>query len=629
MGSWRRTVYNLRRFFVLASLVALVVSILGGLGIYVVRSSGDAGDYAVRAAVVVGALFVLGVLCGLVGQSLPRRIVLELDLTTLPPESHGEGPLAALESFGSKTPTLREVVETIDRAARDDRVRVLLAYIGFDSGGLGTIQELRDAVLRFRAAGGADGRRAIAFADTYGELGAGNASYYLASAFDEVIVQPGGEVGLVGLHRDVNFVKRALDKAGVDVFVEGRYEYKTAANQLVETGFTPPHREALERVMTSQWEQIVDGVASARGLTPEDVQAAADAGPLSAADAVAAGLVDAAAYRDEAVERAKSAAGGGAELRWLARYRRFAMRGGGRGRPTVAVITGAGAITRSKVPFNPLSPSSSIAGDRVASVIRKAAADKRVKAILLRVNSPGGSAVGSETMWREVVRAVADGKPVVASMGDVAGSGGYYMSVGASRIVAHPGTVTGSIGVIAQKPVLARAKDKIGIDVETLSTGKHAGLQSFNHEFDPSEAAVFSAWLDRIYDDFTSKVAAGRRMTREAVHEVARGRIWSGADARERGLVDDLGGYDVALRHVRELAGLGADEPLRVIDYPKTSKLGALRSSAGRNSEDPKGVLAAVRSALVPIAPVLRALGLAPHHDVLHCGLDESDWLIR
>ena len=626
--------YNLRRFFVLASLVALVVSLIGGLVIYVVRSSSDAGDYALRAAVIVLGLFVVGLLCGLVGQSLPRRIVLELDLTTLPPEAHGEGPMAALEGLGgSKSPTLREVVETIDRAARDDRVRVLLAYIGFDAAGLGTIQELRDAVLRFRAAGDGGGtpRRAIAFADTYGELGGGNGAYYLASAFDEVILQPGGEVGLVGLYRDVNFAKRALDKAGVDVYVEGRYEYKTAANQLVETGFTPPHREALAGVMESQWDQIVQGVASARGLTVEAVQAAADAGPLSAGDAVAAGLVDAAAYRDDAVERAKAAAGDGAELRWLPRYRRFAMRGSGRGRPTVAVITGVGAISRSKVPFNPLSPSSSIAGDRVASVIRKASADKRVKAIVLRINSPGGSAVGSETMWREVVRAVEAGTPVVASMSDVAGSGGYYMAAGASRIVAHPGTVTGSIGVIAQKPVLARAKDKLGIDVESLSTGRHAGLQSFNHEFDASEAAVFSSWLDRIYDDFTSKVAAGRGMTRDAVHEVARGRIWSGADAHERGLVDELGGFDVALRNARELAGLPADEPLRVIDYPKTSKLGALRSSAGRNSEDPKGVavLAGVRSALAPAAPFLRALGLVPHHDVLHCGLDESDWLIR
>jgi len=606
----------------LAALAVLVLTVIGAFFVYVVRSSRDAGDYAMRSLALFAALFLVTVVLRLLGRPLPKRIVLEVDLSSIPPESHGDNPLAALTA--SRTLTLREVVETIDRAAGDERVRTLIGYITFDAGALASIQEIRDAVLRFRAAG----KKAIAFADSFGQLGGGNGSYYLASAFDEIVVQPSGEVGLVGLHRDVNFVKRALDRLGIDVTVEGRYEYKNAANQLVETGFTPAHREALERLLESQWEQIVAGVASARSLPAADVQAAADRAPLFAHEALDAGLIDVVGFRDEAVERAKALAGDGAELRWLPRYRRFAVRSGGLtslGQPVVAVITAVGAIERTKVPINPLSPSASIAADRVASTIRKAVADKKVKAILLRVSSPGGSAVGSETMWREVVRAGEAGKPVVASMGDVAASGGYYMSMAASRIVAQPGTVTGSIGVVAQKPVIARAKDKIGFDVESLSTAAHAGMLSLNKEFDESERATFSGWLDHIYADFTGKVAAGRSMTRDEVREVARGRVWTGADAVERGLVDELGGFHTALRHVREVAGLDAEAAVRLVDYPKTSKVGALRSSAGRNSEDPKGVLAVLRS----LSPVFAALGLGRERGVLHCGLDRDDWTIR
>lgn len=624
MRHWRRSLYNLRRTIGLAMLATVGLTFAGVVFIYFIRSADDAGDFVARSATAVATLFALSAGCALVGRPLPSRIALELDLTSLPPESVGDTPVATLA--GARTLTLRQVVETLDRAAADRRVGSVIAYIGFDAGGLATIQELRGAIQRLRSAG----KRTIAFADSFGQIGGGNGAYYLASAFDEIYLQPSGEVGLVGLHRDVNFVKRALDKAGVDVIAEGRHEYKNAANQLTETGFTQPHREALERLMESQWQQIVEGVATSRGMSAQQVQDAADRGPLFAEDALEAGLIDVVGFRDEAVDAAKAAAGPRSELRWLPRYRRFAVRTSrAPGRPTVAVITAVGAIGRTKVPFNPLSPSSSIAGDRVASIIRRAVADRKVKAIVLRVSSPGGSAVGSETMWREVVRAKEAGTPVVASMGDVAASGGYYMSMAAARIVAQPGTVTGSIGVVAQKPVVARAKDRIGIDVESLSTGAHAGLLSFNRSFDDSEHAVFSEWLDHIYDDFTEKVAAGRSMTRAAVHEVARGRVWSGSDALDRGLIDDLGGFDAALRHAREVAGIPAGAPLRVVDYPKASKLTALRASAGRNSEDPKGVLSSVRAALDPLRPVLLALGAGPHRDALHCGLEESDWLVR
>jgi protease-4 len=522
---------------------------------------------------------------------------------------------------------MRDTVELLERAATDRRVSGLLVYATFDRGGVAQIQELRDAILALRQAG----KAAVAFSDTFGELGGGNGPYYLATACDEILLQPSGDVGFVGLAREMNFVRGALDRIGVDPLFQGRHEYKSAASQLLNTSLTEPEREQLQRILDSQFGQIVAGVVEARGLSPEAARRLADAGPLTADEARAAGLVDRLGYRDEARSRAKERAGEGASLLYLDRYAKYARRRRGRGRrPTVAIITATGAIVRRRATPNPLTGLDQIQAERTAEAIRQAAADPKVRAIVMRVDSPGGSAVASDAIWRETVLAREAGKPLVVTMGNVAGSGGYYISTAADRIIAQPGTVTGSIGVIAGKPVLARAKERIGFSVDEAHTSRNALMWSLNRTFDDSGEERFSRSLDVIYDTFVTRVADGRSLTKERVQEVARGRVWTGEDAQAVGLVDTLGGFPAALAAARELAGLERGAPLRTKPFPKrVSPLATLRGAKGDSSDDLRGWLNGVLDALGPLRQLAGELGLSDARGELHMESDPHSWLIR
>jgi protease-4 len=533
----------------------------------------------------------------------------------------------------------------LERAAADRRVRGLFLDVGIGEGGLAQIQEIRDAVMAFRAAG----KFAIAFGDTFGELAFGNAAYYLATACEHIVLQPSGELALVGLARESTFIHDALDRIGVDPVFEGRYEYKSAASQLLERAFSDHEREQEQRLVDSQFGQIVAGVAAARGLSEEAVRALVDRAPFLGAEARDAGLVDRRAFRDEAVDAAKERAGDGATLLYLDRYAKQVKKPVGKGKPTtIAVITGVGAIVRRHQPFG-LTGTAQIEPDRITALLRKAARDKSVKAIVLRVDSPGGSAVASDTMWREIQRVQGQGKPVVVSMGDVAASGGYYIACTADRIVAHPGTVTGSIGVISGKPVLARAKAKLGMTVDEVHAGEHSRVLSLNRAFTASEHDRFASGLDTIYETFVSHVGDGRHMTRDEVHAVARGRVWTGEDAKELGLIDELGGFPTAFRLARELAGGKAGTPIRLRSYAKKSSFRSMLSSpAGDSSEDPRAAFAgalgdgslplglasaalALLAAGLPLEQVRSALARLGviERGALHCGLEPADWRIR
>jgi protease-4 len=253
-----------------------------------------------------------------------------------------------------------------------------------------------------------------------------------------------------------------------------------------------------------------------------------------------------------------------------------------------------------------------------------------VRAIVMRVDSPGGSAVASDAIWRETVLARRAGKPLVVSMGNVAGSGGYYISAAADRIVAQPGTVTGSIGVIAGKPVVARAKDRIGFSVDEAHTSANALMWSLNRAFGDGERERFSKALDVVYDTFVTRVAEGRNLPRERVHEVARGRVWTGEDAQARGLVDTLGGFPAALAAARELAGVEPGAPLRTKPFPKrVSPLAALRGSRGESSDDLRARLSGVLDALGALGQLAAELGLSDDRGELHMQAEPHTWLIR
>lgn len=505
--------------------------------------------------VVAGVLALLGVMV-IVGWLLVRRRIgreriLEIDLDTAPVERAPAGMLGSLT--GSRAPLLREVIETITRAGDDPRVVGLLARVGTSGSGLARVQELREAVIAFRASG----KRAVAFAETFGEAGGGLADYHLATAFDEIVLQPTGEVGITGLHSEQPFVRGVLDRLGITPRFDHRREFKSALYTLTETGMPPAQREASLALLTDLADQIIADVADRRGLTAERVRELIDTAPLLATEARDAGLVDRLEYHDQVRDRLEQP---GARRIDLTSYRGALTRRRG---PTIALVHGVGAISRGSSRPSLLTRSMGAGSDDVVAALR-AAADGDAAAIVLRVDSPGGSAIASDTILRAVIHARASGTPVVVSMGDVAASGGYYIACGADAIVAQPGTVTGSIGVVAGKLLTREAWREIGVTWDGVAIGDNATMWSAHHDFSESSWARFQAYLDVVYDDFKAKVGEGRGLDPDAVEEIARGRVWSGRQALERGLVDRLGGLDTALAMARELAGIDADADVRL-----------------------------------------------------------------
>jgi protease-4 len=508
-------------------------------------------------------------------QRQTAPLILELDLTDGIPEGPATDPLSAAMSI--RKVRLPDVIAGLRRARGDDRVRALVAKVGGSRIGLARMQEIREAVADFRGSG----KLAVAWAESFGEFTGGNLPYYLATAFDRIYLQPSGAVGLTGVAVEHLFLRDALARVGIGFQSAKRYEYKTAADQLTEQGFTGPAREAAERLAVSVVEQLSAAIAERRGKTPEDARALLDRGPFLADDALAEGLVDALGYRDEVYADVRKHAGQDAILQYLGRYQRaHALAQRARQLPTnprdrfVAVIYASGPIKQGRSSRGPVG-SGAMGSDTVSAALRQARADDRVRAVLLRVNSPGGSAVASDTIWREVVRIRTAGKPVVVSMGDVAASGGYFISMAADVIVAQPGTLTGSIGVILGKPVFADALDRAGIATDSVAEGARATMFAPTHPFTQDEWDRINTWLDAIYRDFTQKVAQGRRMPVDRVHELARGRVWTGADAAANGLVDELGGMTAAAEIARRRAGLPATARLRV--YPRLTPLDQLR----------------------------------------------------
>ncbi|MBE1534599.1 signal peptide peptidase SppA [Actinomadura algeriensis] len=525
-----------------------------------------------------------GTVVNVIKQARDRRtgpLILELDLTEGIVETAPADPISALMSM--RRTHLRDVLDGLRRARSDARVRALVVKI---TGGLGLAlaQELRESVQALRDAG----KHTVAWAETFGEGGRGNVPFYLATAFDEVYLQPTGDVGLTGVAMEEPFFGGALEKAGVRPLFAARHEYKTMANTFMEKAYTPEHEESSRRLVASAGEQLAAGIAAARNLPVEKVRELVDRGPLLADEALEEGLVDHLGYRDEVYAALRKRFGDEAQLRYVARYNRtqgLAKKLPQPGRQdVVALINGQGPIRLGRSGRGGPLPSSgpAMGSDTVGAAFRAAVKDAHVKAIVFRVNSPGGSAVASDSIWREVALARRAGKPVIVSMGDVAASGGYYVAMGADVIFAQPGTITGSIGVVVGKAVVSDLLDRIGIGMGSVADGDHARMFSSTKEFSESEWERINASLDRIYDDFTAKVAQGRGLSRERVHELARGRVWTGADAREGGLVDELGGLEAALELARKKGGLAADAPIR--SYPHASPLERLKPP--ESSED-------------------------------------------
>lgn len=497
-----------------------------------------------------------------VSDPVPDSAVLTLDLADGLTETLPDNPLARASFAG--TIRLRDLVQGLDAAARDDRVKGLVARLGPGPLGMGRAQEIRDAVIAFRQ----QGKFALAFAESFGEGGDGNAHYYLATAFDQIWLQPSGDIELTGVLIETPFFKETLELLGVRAQMDQREEYKGGADRFTADRLPEPQRQNLQRLTDAWLRQIAEGIAYARKIDVGAALTLIDRGPFAAAEAKTAGLVDRLAYADEIDGELAARAGEGWERYPLASYAERLPEPPDSA-PRIALVYGLGPVHLGGGGSESLFGEVTMAADTVSAALAEAIDDADVKAVIFRIDSPGGSYVASDTIRREVDRARQIGKPIIVSMGDVAASGGYFVAAPAHAIVAEPGTVTGSIGVYGGKLVLSGLWRKLGMDWDAVQSGANADIASANRPYSPAAWAFVQASLDRIYEDFTAKVADGRRLAPERVREVAKGQVWSGADAKELGLVDELGGLATALSLARSTAGIPASLPIRLEQFPR------------------------------------------------------------
>jgi len=401
--------------------------------------------------------------------------------------------------------------------------------------------------------------------------------------------------------------------------MDGRHEYKNTMNTFTEERYTQPHREALEVLLDSWFHKMVKDIALDRGLKEDQVRDLFDHGLFSAQEAMSAGLIDGLHYEDEVLSLVQKEAGLQAQRLDWSEYVKHEGLPHEEGK-TIALIYGVGGVQRGKSGFSPMSGKPAMGAETVCKAFRQAVDDAKVSAIIFRIDSPGGSYVASDTIWRETVRAREKGVPVIVSMGNMAGSGGYFVAMAADKIVAQPGTITGSIGVFAGKMLTSELWEKLGVTWDEIHTSKNATFWTGTHDYTPEQWVIFQKFLDQIYEDFTLKVADGRKIPKEKVLEIAKGRIWSGEDALKIGLVDQLGGYPEAISLAKKSAGIGEKEDIELKEFPgKKSMIALLIESAPLIGKESENSALAV-SALKMIRPHLSAfpeLGLCADPAVL------------
>ena len=514
-----------------------------------------------------------------------------------------EAPFAEIEgtdvfSLMRRQPTLRDTLASIRKAKDDSRVTSLVIRPQAMGALWAQVQEVRAALEEFRAAG----KPLTAFI----EAGASQ-EYYLASAADRIVMMPAGQLDLTGVATYEIFLRGTLDKLGVYPDLLHIGDFKTASNTLTETSFTPAHREMTASLNRDMYEQLVRGVAEGRKKTAEEVRALIDQGPFLAEAAVKAGLIDGLAYLDQLDDKEKLPKDNGD---WIDTREYSGVSASGLGLnkgPRIGVIYASGIIMSGESAFDPFS-GQVLGSDTLIRHIRAARDDSSLEAIVLRVDSPGGSAVASDAIWRELVitRDEKPERPLVVSMSDLAASGGYYIAMAAPHIVAQPATLTGSIGIVAGKLVTGGTWGKLGANIETVSEGRNAEIYSPARPFNDTERAALVASLSSFYDQFVEKAARARDMSPEELNAIAQGRVWTGSQAKEIGLVDELGGLDRAIAVAKKQAGIPEDSEVQVVVYPPRRSVYEMLAQA-MQLESRHDLLAA--AALLP-ADERRALGV-------------------
>ncbi len=499
---------------------------------------------------------------GAIARHVPTDSVLAIEISGPIPERPPESPFGGL--LGPHVVALSDLRDALVRAAGDDRIVAVRVKVGDLETGFATVQEIRGLLDRVAKAG----KRTAAYMDTAGEFAPGNLQYYLASACERVVLNPLGDVNLTGLAAREPHIRGTLDKLGILPDFPGIGAYKTARFFFTEKDFTPADREMTGWLLDSLSSQLAAGIAAGRHMTVDQVKALVAGGPYLGPAALKVKLVDELADWSSFVEEFKGAHGEELEEISLARYLRA-------GRPdrsgtTIAVLVADGGIVRGESGYSPVPL---FGGDMMGSdTIARAWHDVRhsdARAVIFRINSPGGSAIASEIIREEMAR-TAKTIPVVVSMADVAGSGGYWITCGAQKIVADPASLTASIGVFGGHLAMSRFwEDKLGVTWGRLDAAPNAAIFGSLDPWTPEQRAVVQKFLDRIYDAFVERVSSSRRMTREQVNAVGQGRVFTGEQAKQHGLVDELGGFDVALAAAKQLAGLRPDAPVELVTFPR------------------------------------------------------------
>ena len=541
---------------------------------------------------VVVALLVVGLI---EGDGLPSQMVLNLDLRTVPPDSSHAPTLF----FERRTPPVMDTVLALDRAGRDSRVKGVFLQVG---GGLSVAQaeEIGAALMRFRATG----RFVVAYAQGFLDSGLGD--YLTAASADEIWMEPQSPFSAAGTGAGAIFLRGLFDKIQAVPQIVKRSDYKSAADMYMEKGYTGPDREQTSAFLQSWYNTAVKAIAAERKLSAKNVVAFLQASPQFAEDAKRAHLIDSLGYDDQARRAARRRAGR-AKLVTMGDYARATEDESAVGQgPHVALIEAAGEIVDGTADHGALGGSEVIASDDYAEAFRKARRDSSIKAILFRIDSPGGSVTASAQILEALEEAQAAGKPVIVSMGPLAASGGYYVSCAARRIVAEPATLTGSIGVLTGKVSFGKSLALIGIGAGDIGVGNNALFDSAVEPFTPEQLANLNAQADAVYLDFKEKVSRGRKLTLAQVETIAKGRVWTGADAKPRQLVDDLGTFWTAVGAVKTALGVSPDVRLVFKEYPE--KEGFIDALTDLLSGSTAGIRAAEGLSTVMRSPAMSAL---------------------
>jgi protease-4 len=494
-------------------------------------------------------------------QEEGHPLVLTLDLRTGFPD---QAPTTGLDALLGGGVGFIDVLTKLDAAAKDDQVKGL--FIRASEYGIGSsrAEEYRDAFLKFQAAD------KFIITHSQGSYGGGPSGYRAIAPSDEIWVQPGSDVIASGLALETLFLKGLFDNLSITPEFEALYEFKNAPNTYEEETYTEPHRRAMTELADSLWQISVADIAADRDMSVQEARSILESGPISADQMVETNFATQLGWPEGAEDKAIELAGEDAKTIDIASYTAPTSSFGS---PVIAIVGGQGPIVIGGSGGSLLQEGSGFASDAIAASILEAGRDEDVKAIVFRVDSPGGSPTASDQIWRAIERVQEEQqKPVVVSMASVAASGGYYVSTGADWIVANRTTITGSIGIFGGKFAIDEGLARIGINAESIIVGgPFTGAFSTTAAFTDEQRAMVRAWLERGYNRFIGLVAEGRNMSLEQVDAVARGRVWSGEDALAQGLVDELGGLSTAIEKARILAEIEADSEIRLMTFPEST----------------------------------------------------------